>query len=173
MVKYNLELLNEVIDRDNAYINLDLDSIKLNKDTQIYFICSCGEEGNKSFKVLNLNGGAFCKICTDNISQSLDMDYKKTKICIKCKIEKDTINYHKNINTCKTCVAIYDKQYINTHRGFFVKLLKASKTNSKKRSNEAGKHSITIQDLYKQWDIQNGLCYYSYIPMITKSNHDW
>ena len=98
----------------------------------------------------------------------------KKKVCVECNIAKDAVSsFSKNRNVCKECYCWRSYEYIRTHHGFLVKLLHAAKSNSKKRKGVAAEYSITIQNLYDQWDIQNGLCYYSYLPMITKPNHDW
>jgi hypothetical protein len=101
----------------------------------------------------------------------------KTKSCSDCGIEKDIKEYYKtrdtNVNKCKSCCYLDTKEYVNTKHGFFVKLLKSSRTSSKNRLNDASQHTITISDIYAKWNEQNGLCYYSYIPMITMTNHDW
>lgn len=64
MVNYNIDLLKEVIKRDNCKI--DLDKIdKLNIKMRIDFICNCGNPNNKSFQCLYKYGGAFCKKCIE------------------------------------------------------------------------------------------------------------
>ncbi len=64
MFRYNKDLLNEIIKRDNCII--DLNNIKsLNKNSIINFICNCGNSNNKSIVSLYKFGGAFCKKCTE------------------------------------------------------------------------------------------------------------
>ena len=54
---------------------------------------------------------------------------------------------------------------------------KSAKRNALKRLNKgrilAGEFTITEDDIYKQWDLQNGLCWYSNIPMIPYTLHNW
>ena len=63
MVRYNRELLEECIKRDNStLVEENLGNITSN--TQIYFICICGTKHNKLFSGLYKEGGAFCKKCS-------------------------------------------------------------------------------------------------------------
>ena len=59
-----MDLLKEIIKRDNCII--DLDKIdKLNKSIKINFICNCGISNYKSFICLYKFGGGFCKECME------------------------------------------------------------------------------------------------------------
>ncbi len=59
-VKYNIELLNETIIRDDAQLIGEYD--KLNRDKRITFICKCGKEGTKTFRLM-VSKGTLCKDC--------------------------------------------------------------------------------------------------------------
>jgi hypothetical protein len=64
-VVYNYELLLKVLERDGAKINEDLfKNEKINREKRIDFICSCGKEGNKSFRSCNEKGTS-CKECAN------------------------------------------------------------------------------------------------------------
>jgi hypothetical protein len=63
MVKYNIELLKNIIERDGCIINLE-DYDHLNRDCDIIFICNCGNIFQKMFRYLYEEGGGFCKNCT-------------------------------------------------------------------------------------------------------------
>ena len=61
---YDKNLLQEVCNRDKCII--DFDKIeKYNRELYVEFICNCGVEYNKTFRLL-YEIGAFCKICTKN-----------------------------------------------------------------------------------------------------------
>ncbi len=63
-IRYNLDLLKFVIQRDCAILIGEYP--KLNKDTVITFICSCklSDQYHKSFRRMYNDGGAFCRQCT-------------------------------------------------------------------------------------------------------------
>jgi hypothetical protein len=61
LTKYDFELLNTIMYRDNSTIRGEYES--LNVYSVIEFICNCGKEGSKKFRSLYGNGGAFCKDC--------------------------------------------------------------------------------------------------------------
>lgn len=60
--KYTLELLQNIIERDNAV--LISSHIKVEKRSVILFRCKCGEEYHKTAQSLIRESGAFCKKCT-------------------------------------------------------------------------------------------------------------
>jgi hypothetical protein len=61
MVKYNRELLDECLVRDCA--TLTGEYMSLTRDTKIKYKCKCGNEGEKTFKLIYKNGGAYCEGC--------------------------------------------------------------------------------------------------------------
>jgi hypothetical protein len=61
MTKYNKELLEECLKRDNGTLIGNYE--KLNRNSCIRFKCSCGEEGEKTLRRAFLNGGLYCKLC--------------------------------------------------------------------------------------------------------------
>lgn len=60
-VKYDQNLLNETLKRDNATLIGNYE--KLNGSCKIYFICSCGKQNNKTFTTAYNQGGFNCKDC--------------------------------------------------------------------------------------------------------------
>lgn len=62
-IKYNFELLNYILNRDNSKLSINTYD-KLTRNTTIYFICNCGIEHSKDFIYLLKKGGAFCSDCT-------------------------------------------------------------------------------------------------------------
>jgi hypothetical protein len=78
-VKYNLDLLKQIVERDNCEIDINLyEKIKLNREIKIKFICSCSKLHSKTFRYINENGGAFCIECTKTKSQE-----KMKETCLK------------------------------------------------------------------------------------------
>jgi hypothetical protein len=63
-MKYNLELLQSVIERDNCIIDITKYP-KINRETRIKFICKCGKEGDKTLRNMYENG-TMCKICLES-----------------------------------------------------------------------------------------------------------
>ena len=61
-VRYNRELLDSCIERDSASLVGEYE--KLNRDSNIKFICSCGKEGEKGFGSVYRKGGLYCNECS-------------------------------------------------------------------------------------------------------------
>jgi hypothetical protein len=61
--RFDNELLQSSIKRDNALLLGEY--LNLNGSSKILFTCTCGNELSKIFRNIVLNGGAFCKICTN------------------------------------------------------------------------------------------------------------
>jgi hypothetical protein len=60
-MKYDIDLLNIIIKRDESKLIGEYDS--LNVYSVINFQCKCGKEGSKKFRSLHNKGGAFCEAC--------------------------------------------------------------------------------------------------------------
>lgn len=76
--KYNLELLEQCIARDNAKLEKDYSNILLNRDLKIEFSCSCGQTNCiKTFRQVYEKSGSFCERCTKNNKLQ-----KRKKTCI-------------------------------------------------------------------------------------------
>ena len=105
MIKYNRELLEECIKRDNStLIEKNLNTI--NSKTQIHFICNCGITYNKLFSGLYKEGGAYCKNCALKNSkekikktnlQKYGVEYSFQSSKVKDKI-KDTLIQKYGVN---------------------------------------------------------------------------
>ena len=103
--RYNNELLESCLKRDNANCIQSYD--KLNRETKITFICSCGKENcEKNFRTIN-EIGAFCKECT--------FKNKKEKIkqtCIKrFGVESSFQSKQVKEKIKQTCLLKYGTEY--------------------------------------------------------------
>ena len=73
--RFSPELLDYLIKRDNAILKGEYKI--LNRDSQIEFICFCGNEYKKPFRSIVEKAGALCKKCTMN---HMVMTQKETMI---------------------------------------------------------------------------------------------
>lgn len=115
------------------------------------------------------------------------------KICTRCKVEKDTSEFHKSKdkkfgvnNVCKICakiiskkyysknskqikqrVSCYSQSYIPKHSREIDSRLKNLCTKAKSRTKE---FTLIDQDLLDLWEKQNGQCAYTKLPMLATSN---
>jgi hypothetical protein len=144
--------------------------------------CCCGNDDiseitlNKFLKGIRCNGYS----CKRSITTP-----PSTKVCVHCDIEKSIdefpketrqnyMNTHKN--TCRPCSNIINDKYRNTQVGYFKKLLKAARRNSRIRGierPEAGIFDISYDNILDIWKTQDGKCYYSNVPMKTNSKTDF
>lgn len=62
IIRYNIDLLNQIVEKDS--IILLEDYTKINRETKIRFLCFCGEEGSKTFRMIHDVSGFYCKKCT-------------------------------------------------------------------------------------------------------------
>lgn len=62
VTRYDIELLNKIMNRDEARIIGNYES--LNVQSLINFVCKCSKEDSKKFRSLYNKGGAFCKGCS-------------------------------------------------------------------------------------------------------------
>lgn len=80
-------------------------------------------------------------------------------------------------NKCKECVFEGRHEYYSTLQGFLKNLLHAARGSAKSRLEQgrlsAGQCDIVYDDLHELWVSQHGLCYYSGLPMITRSFSNW
>jgi hypothetical protein len=77
MVKYNKELLDECLVRDSATLIGEYE--KLIRDTKIRYKCNCGNEGEKTFKLIYKNGGAYCEGCCKVNTNNKKMEKRTLK----------------------------------------------------------------------------------------------
>ena len=109
--KYNFELLQTVIKRDNATINENKYKDKhLNRVSFIKFNCSCGENDcEKNFRVMFEHGGAYCKKCTNKDKKE---NQKKTfleKYGVEHPLQKKEVREKRK----KTCLEKYGVENIS------------------------------------------------------------
>ena len=99
------------------------------------------------------------------------------KFCNRCRQNFDISKFTKNNTMCKECISTYHSKYTNTFNGFIKTLYKSAKAHAKEKMLKgrklAGEFTIIENDIFEQWNIQNGLCWYSGIPMIPKPLHNW
>jgi len=73
-IQYNKQLLEKLCLRDECIV--DFTTIeKYNRDIKVNFTCKCGNTHNKTFRSIN-NFGGFCKICTNNNKQKVNIRKK-------------------------------------------------------------------------------------------------
>lgn len=98
MVKYDIELLKSISERDGCKIDFEFYvKVKLDRNSEIDYICKCGQSYRKEFRPINTGSGGFCNKCK-----------KKTK--------KYTIESLKNIvvrDNCKIDLEIYEKEHLH------------------------------------------------------------
>lgn len=82
---------------------------------------------------------------------------------------KRIINLYNNNEIAKPKV----KKRIESNKQFLQYLIVSAKSNSKHRKDDASEFSLTFNDITNIWKEQNGLCYYSSIPMITAQFSTW
>jgi len=99
-------------------------------------------------------------------------DERRCPVCREWKEKSEFVE-----SRCRPCHYQRHIDYISTERGFFVKLASAIRSNAKKRAakgrTDAGVCTIDADFLMKLFHEQNGLCYYSGLPMITKPLSNW
>jgi hypothetical protein len=100
-----------------------------------------------------------------------------SKYCHICHETKLFTEFYSRCSECKNCTKQVSRTYRDGERGFFQILLNAARGRSKKRAGkgriEAGIFDLSIDDVNKLWTSQNGLCYYSKIPMSAYTCSDW
>ena len=65
-VSYDIKLLRECSERDEAKLDVSIynDTIKLNRESSINFVCQCKTSCSKVFRCIYEKGGMFCEQCT-------------------------------------------------------------------------------------------------------------
>jgi hypothetical protein len=117
-----------------------------------------------------------CRTC--NIVKSANEFY--TNNTVKS-IDESNDEFYKTCkntrNNCISCERIKCRDNKNTQKGYFVNILSVAKKSAYKKGEknrlEAGIFDLTIEDIRNLWNKQKGLCYYSNIPMITRTCCDW
>jgi hypothetical protein len=99
--KYNLELLEQCIARDNAKLEKDYSNILLNRDLKIEFSCSCSQTNCiKTFRQVYEKSGSFCKKCTHNNGWTKKKETWKVNLGVEHPSQSNTIKV-KKIETCR------------------------------------------------------------------------
>jgi hypothetical protein len=101
-----------------------------------------------------------------------------SKTCIKCNVEKLLNEFQKDKQKkdglspyCKECRNSQKIEYFKTFSGCIARLLSGARKRANERSEKtnrndnSGEFTITTDDLINIWNNQNGLCYYSTLPM--------
>jgi hypothetical protein len=76
--KFDINYLNKLLLRDKAILIGEYNN--LNRDVSINFICNCGKEHVKNFKIIAYKAGAFCEECTGKNKKE---KYKQTNLDIR------------------------------------------------------------------------------------------
>ena len=104
-IYYNKDLLLEICDRDKCIIEFDKIE-KYNRNIKFNFICNCGNEYSKTFRLL-YDIGAFCKKCTENTRQE-----KIKQTCIeKYGVEYPQQSQEVRDKSKQTCFNNYGVEY--------------------------------------------------------------
>ena len=114
---------------------------------------------------------------------SLQIVIHKTKICPTCHTEKrheDFSKYHKTSDglqhECKACNSntkmLYRKSLNGVLRGLFQHAKSNSKARAKNGRTDVGADELEFSDLEHLWNQQNGVCFYSNLPMNYNRN-EW
>ena len=108
-------------------------------------------------------------------SENCNYGLNNERRCPKCKEWKDKSEFIES--NCRPCKKKRQRAYISTEKGFFIKLACAIKSNSKRRNAkgrlDAGVCTINSDFLIKLFNEQNGLCYYSGLPMNKQQLSNW
>lgn len=96
MTKYNKELLEYLIMRDNAIVNNIPE--KLNRDSKISFICNCSQVHINTFRYILMYNGLHCKNCCKIISDNKRKNTNLEKYGVEY-VQQDIIIKEKSKNT--------------------------------------------------------------------------
>jgi hypothetical protein len=136
---------------------------KLEKEFELYDVNKSGTHGYNNI----------CKECRSKSRKILNFKAPEqgTKYCVKCKLTLDISKFHKDKSNstglqtyCKDCGTENTKKWASSYDGYLKKLYKDVIHNAKKRAKII-KVNITIDDLKKLYEKQNGLCALSGIKM--------
>ncbi len=176
MIKYNIELLESIIEEYDCIIDIEYyKTIKLHNETNIEFLCKCGSTDkiyNKMFKNI-IKSGALCPAClkkkTGLYKNVYDIILLKD-IINKYNANVININYYETINLTRDtkikficdCNNEYEKTFRNIQEfGFFckecmdkVKLQKQIKTNLEKYGVEYPTQTTEVQEKTKKTNLE-------------------
>ena len=107
MVRYNLELLKLISDRDKCKIDFDFYKDKmLNRNIPIDFICNCGIKHTRNFRMINQNAGGFCETCSG-------INRKKKQNKARSRYNYELLQIIINRDNCKVDLNLYKDQVLN------------------------------------------------------------
>jgi hypothetical protein len=137
--KYDIDLLKQVAERDN--ISIDYEKLgKISSIVYIDFICKCGSQGNKTFRLMFQNG-ALCKECMIHQQQIKSketcIEKYNTHFAIQSKEIKEKMKNSFNLfseqkkqdikdKKIKTCLSKYGTQYATQNKDVQDKITKTS-----------------------------------------------
>ena len=169
--KMSLERLNPDLGyiKDNiAFTCSELNNISqwsLEKIQQMLFILQQNITDNPANFELNTERKAQQKVIYSTVD---GVEYAK---CNNCEVNKTLDNfYEKTGRGCKECCKIIKKNFLNSPRGTLQQLLDGAKKHTKRREgtqikNRDNSFDIDLNELIKKYNEQNGLCYYSGLPL--------
>jgi len=153
MTKYNKELLEECLKRDNATLIGYYE--KLNREMYIKFKCSCGEEGEKRFKFI-ISIGATCSKCSKKkgVNKMNKISYDEA-LLNDCLIKDNAIligeynllNTKTNIKFKCRCGNEENKIFCNIYKGGAICNVCTRIKSSKLAMKTMGKFNYTFEEL--------------------------
>ena len=77
-LKYSVEFLQNMLEKYGAMLQIDINPLELNRDSDIKFQCKCGEIDTKHYRVIEKNG-ALCEKCQSihALQQAIDTNMEK------------------------------------------------------------------------------------------------
>ncbi|KAG5183954.1 hypothetical protein JKP88DRAFT_244826 [Tribonema minus] len=99
---------------------------------------------------------------------------KKVK-CNKCNEYKTPQHFYEHLNRgCKECQTRSNREYLETLRGWATMLVCLARGSAKAKvaKGRVCRVTLTVQQILRKYLLQQGLCWYSNIPMCTKRG-DW
>lgn len=98
-------------------------------------------------------------------------------LCNRCGIWKHRNQYNKTrLCACRECQSEISRDYADTVRGFINRMKNNAYGDSKTRwvtNPRKGECTLTAEKIIKLTEVQNGLCYYSGIPLVFKPLSRW
>jgi hypothetical protein len=152
---YDNDLLQEVCDRDRCII--DFDKIeKYNRDIKVEFVCNCGIEYSRTFRLL-YKIGAFCKICGINkrrgncLTKELSENICSRDKCIIIFDKLEKCNRDTKIKFICNCGIEYSKTFRLLYDiGAFCKICTKNKRYEKVKQNSIEKYGVEHPQQYQE-----------------------
>ena len=152
---YDNDLLQEVCDRDRCII--DFDKIeKYNRDIKVEFVCNCGIEYSRTFRLL-YKIGAFCKICGINkrrgncLTKELSENICSRDKCIIIFDKLEKCNRDTKIKFICNCGIEYSKTFRLLYEiGAFCKICTKNKRKEKIKQNSIEKYGVEHPQQYQE-----------------------